>query len=896
MHDTRLDGRKPSQHTQTPDRSFAGFGIGSCCVNHKDAVIHLWGNFINQIRSDINTIRGFLHFSMKAPFALKPLAVALLGGLAASVCAQTPSVQPATQAHTKAQAPAQSPALTPEPTEQKAATAAQLPDVQVHAQREAASARVWDRQALDALPQSSRDLTAIVATHPAVRLNPTMDQAANAGSLAPEAFSVHGESPYQNQYLIDGAGATNVVAPHEDNLNLQVGNVPGFAQAYNVDTQLLEQVAVHDSRVPVQFGRFTGGVVDARIKSPEGSNRVGLRYRFNSSGLTEQKIADRLLSDALEGEPGHSAIWKKHFTSAWADMRLSQDSALLVNMSRRQSNIARVGKVLNQPASGIANGNTTALETRSQADRVDNLMAKLHTRWSQATTTALTLKRADRSERLVSNFFADTAWTNRQRATGLHGQLEHRAQGVGVFTATLSHDQMDALRTSSGTELVTQQFADRSLAQYTRGGLGTEALKQRQWGAALKLDAEPVRVGDVAHHLQAGVELQNTQAQFVRASDVLTYRAVRQANGTQRIFSQVQHRAGQVQASVHTTSVWASDSLRWSNAAGHWDWTLGLRLDHNNFLHHTNFAPRTRLDWERGGTQVGVGWARYWGMDLLGHALEEGKSGLRRQLIAANGTPVANPSGTVTRHSREGLRTPYSDEWALSVSQQLGSHWQAGLSVVHRSSRDGVTRTGSAAHGYRYINAGRGQSHTVGLSLRTLSAVQALGARWTAQADVSWQRARRNYDSTAAYEASATNPDDLIEYNGQHMRREQMPAQQFHQPLAASLGATARWQDAGLSWDNRIHWRGSRPTIAYVGLTGGTPRLERYASRRLGAHWSWDTAIHYKPTALRGASFSLEILNLTNRQAPIAAQNANAAANLRYQKGREIWLGAGFEF
>ncbi len=74
----------------------------------------------------------------------------------------------------------------------------------VHVTAQSLEARVYTREDMDATPGGNRDISSLVANHPAVRQNPTVDGSGNRGSLAPEAFSIHGESPYQNQFLVDG--------------------------------------------------------------------------------------------------------------------------------------------------------------------------------------------------------------------------------------------------------------------------------------------------------------------------------------------------------------------------------------------------------------------------------------------------------------------------------------------------------------------------------------------------------------------------------------------------------------------------------------------------------------------------------------------------------------------
>ncbi|MCL7148580.1 hypothetical protein MYB96_26875, partial [Escherichia coli] len=84
---------------------------------------------------------------------------------------------------------------------------------------------------------------------------------------------------------------TNRVDPASRNLNLQIGNVPSNPQSYFIDTHLIDQVRVYDSFVPVEYGRFTGGVVDARLRRFSGENHLQFDYRWNTSNMTRQQVA-----------------------------------------------------------------------------------------------------------------------------------------------------------------------------------------------------------------------------------------------------------------------------------------------------------------------------------------------------------------------------------------------------------------------------------------------------------------------------------------------------------------------------------------------------------------------------------------------------------------------------
>lgn len=98
-----------------------------------------------------------------------------------------------------------------------AAAAWPLEPVRVYG--DATRERVYTEQEIAATPASNRDLSALIATHPAIRESGTAEDGANRGTLNVEDISIHGASPYQNLFLIDGVGATSRVDPANKSRN-----------------------------------------------------------------------------------------------------------------------------------------------------------------------------------------------------------------------------------------------------------------------------------------------------------------------------------------------------------------------------------------------------------------------------------------------------------------------------------------------------------------------------------------------------------------------------------------------------------------------------------------------------------------------------------------------------
>ncbi|MNX52191.1 Ferripyoverdine receptor precursor [compost metagenome] len=744
--------------------------------------------------------------------------------------------------------------------------------------------RTYTREDIAQTPTSNRDISSLVATHPAVRTNPGASGSQNRGSLSVEDISFHGSSPYQNLFQLDGMDATNRIDPASKNLNLQVGNIPSNPQSYFLDTSLLEEVRVHDSFVPVEYGRFTGGVVDARLRRFSGENHLDVDYRWNTSKMTQQKVAEGEENSWAQGKPGYSPEWKKRFYSAVGDIAFNEKSGAVLAMSRRESDITRWNM-------GVDDAGQPLPGQSSYRDRIDNFLGKFSVHASAETVADLTLKYSDRSETLASDLFRETRWDNNQGARGVSANVDHLLRG-GRLSLQAGWDRSLSNRESNGNELVT--FQPYKLPQYTAGGFGKEQKQQDTWTLKGRIDLDPVRTGVFTHTAYAGAEVQQIDARFERFQESYSYRRAYSSNGKYQDFSKVQYLPGTVDVNYNMVGLYLSDRIEWERLA----LDAGLRYDRETFLGSNNISPRTRLDWDMfgsGDTLLSAGWSRYYGAEILETALEAETSRLRRQVLDSKGKPVAN-GGKAYYVEYKGLSMPYDDEWAVSLRQRFAG-MEGALSYVRRNGRDQWAKTGNETEGYKYTNEGLSTTDGVSITLRTLEPWNLGETRWNMQASWSWQKRKTNMDLVEGYSSDARNPDDLVIYNGSRIRAIDLPPGTFYQPQVASLSLIGAWPRTGLVWSNMLNWRSKRDAVIYVGLGPKPDYLDRYQSGEVPAYWTWDTKLAWQPTFARNLEFTVEVLNVLNRTPAVTASNPNIKTNRStYQSGRELWLQVGYRF
>ncbi|HBC9344086.1 TPA: TonB-dependent receptor plug domain-containing protein [Escherichia coli] len=245
----------------------------------------------------------------------------------------------------------------------------------------------YTSESIERLPTGNGNISDLLRTNPAVRMDSTQSTSLNQGDIRPEKISIHGASPYQNAYLIDGISATNNLNPANESDASSATNISGMSQGYYLDVSLLDNVTLYDSFVPVEFGRFNGGVIDAKIKRFNADDSsVKLGYRTTRSDWLTSHIDENNKSAFNQGSSGstyYSPDFKKNFYTLSFNQELADNFGVTAGLSRRQSDITRADYVSND---GIVAG-------RAQYKNViDTALSKFTWFASDRFTHDLTLK------------------------------------------------------------------------------------------------------------------------------------------------------------------------------------------------------------------------------------------------------------------------------------------------------------------------------------------------------------------------------------------------------------------------------------------------------------------------------------------------------------------------
>lgn len=85
----------------------------------------------------------------------------------------------------------------------------------------------YTSESIERLPTGNGNISDLLRTNPAVRMDSTQSTSLNQGDIRPEKISIHGASPYQNAYLIDGISATNNLNPANESDASSATNISG---------------------------------------------------------------------------------------------------------------------------------------------------------------------------------------------------------------------------------------------------------------------------------------------------------------------------------------------------------------------------------------------------------------------------------------------------------------------------------------------------------------------------------------------------------------------------------------------------------------------------------------------------------------------------------------------
>ncbi len=781
----------------------------------------------------------------------------------------------------------------------------------------------YDAEVIQNMPTGDSHLSDLLRLNPAVDFSRESDISGSA-TLRPDEISIHGQRFYQNLFLIDGIDTTNDLNPAStndifSNPSLFFPNGGSSPQGYYVDVELLDNVQVFDSNIPVEYGGFTGGVISAELKSYEGEDKFSWRFGIKRDEWERYHVNEGDLTAADYYGGVYTPDYQKTNFRVNVQREIAENWGLNLSVSRRVSRFdQRYDKIIS--ATGPVEDRTDR-RTIEYEDRVDNILGRVDTVW-EGKKLGLSFRYARRRHDGLTATNYDGRFEKDHDGYGITADLEGERPS-GLWKLKFGADQLSDELDSEDNLFSSHESAEASLLdlQY-EGSYGDTKQRQTRLTLKPKWIFNTQHFSGAEHDITAGGEMRYTKSFYERPSKVVYEKYDCRTDSADRLGCQdydgdgisdrgdeylarvVDYLPGKVNLSYGEWALYAEDRMNF----GRLKVNAGLRADRNSFLENLDVAPRLSLDWNvfgDGRTHITAGANRYYGRSFMRLQLNDAIYGWREWRDYNQDGSLRRLRTYDNRSGASDLDTPYSDEWMLGWSQIFGP-LTLRMQYVDRKSRDGITRRyenidDDSAREYYYTNDGRSSTESTTFEVTT-ETPKSPGAAWTQfTLALNYKDSESNSQDDAGYDEAID--EELIYYKGRVISFDQLPAWDYNIPFGARLFATTHIPQWNVVWSNFFNLRrggtiaqDSRrdcddrdPVTGEVYCDGD---YDIYEDTDFKSLVIVDTKIQWQPRILDQSFYvKVEVKNVFDK-----VINVSTTTRRSYTSGRLWWIETGMDF
>jgi len=688
-----------------------------------------------------------------------------------------------------------------------------LDPVNVLAEKHQAGTASIKGRELQSMPSHTGAITEALKGQSNVQFSNEETSGLTAGEIRPPRVSIAGARPYETNYLIDGLSVSNTLNPtgldkDGDSVLPSRLDVGGADQTIFYDSSLIDSVTVYSSNVPVKYGNFVGGVVDAELADPR---------------------TDRW----------HAVFTNRHTRSEWFDMRGTDDESVSsANQPRFRSNslfASTDGPVTDKLALLFATSkrwsviplqieeNDGSFSDQDQYRSNENFFAK--TLYTPSGDVKLTLDAtyAPYTEERWRPAWPDSEWKIENEAVRMGGSAVI-GTGWGELTAKAAWSQNGFSRDSSNN--FRRQVSGTGVPegdQIYEGGLGDATAENRGIDASLAFDLEEFATRELLWRISTGLDISNVTTDMwnedARIESLVVIKPTKPTLPPTWTLTQADYPEYDQTKTLNTVGWYAQTEVQWAR----FTLTPGLRVDYDDYSFNTNLAPRLKAELDTmgdGALRLVAGASRYYGGQLRAYAFDRYRPSFSR-IERSNGT-VRFSEGTDRSYLAKDLDTPYSDEVMGGILGDVAD-FEYGLELVHRDHRNQIISKTMGDDLYEMTNDGESSYDGLTLTLARSFETERFGTHRLALGVTKSRTKTFNgaFDSeivanrvTGGYEYDY----DRVYYDGEIIDRSDVPADDYNAPTVVTLSwlgsfledrfrvnCVSRWKDSatGLISDSR---------------------------------------------------------------------------------------------
>ncbi|MFJ5482323.1 TonB-dependent receptor plug domain-containing protein [Pectobacterium actinidiae] len=797
--------------------------------------------------------------------------------------------------------------------------------------------QILNAEQIKKMPTGNGSVTELLKNNPNVQFANTASSSNIPGELAPENVSFHGEKFYNNNFMIDGLSNNNNINPGANNgeLNQQPdgyspADLPaGGPQSFWINSELIESLEVFDSNVSAKYGDFTGGVVDAKLMDPKLDKASGkISYRTTRDSWTKYHVDDGISEDFYSATNlYYQPKFKKHFYSATFNQPLSDKAGFIFSYNRQQSDIPYYHTYLGQWDDQERTSETYLLKGTYLTDNGD--------------IVRMTGMYSPHESKYYKKDVKNGAYTNSGGGYRFNMEWEHNANWGKMislagyqYTEDKTEHEADSYQTwrrfSNGfvSNVIDWSSTGGANAQNANiGGYGSFATDKNTFTLKQDYELNPVSWYGINHQIDFGWETDFYTARYRRFSDVYSggvlvvptgssASAVVCQSGDELCISGEQYFRTRIlypERNVQTSNANYAAYVQNSMSYGRLEVTPGVRVNYDDFLENLNIAPRFAASYDVFGdrsTRLFGGANRYYATNMLAYKLRQGIGSNIQQSRTSSTAPWTSPVlRTGTNYNVSDLKTPYSDEVTLGLSQRvMNTVWTA--KWVNRQGKEQFGRETTTIDGQSYRvmnNDGRTEGNTISLEVEPISPHR------FSFAEVNWKlgASLTKNKSNSIYYYDETNQDEQrVIFDGKLMYRGDIDAMNFNTPWRAFLNVNTYFPAARLSWDQRIGYtagyKGYMTSSLMTVCPGGSPACNadpgfsgsatEYFPTQYDDFISYDWRFSYSQPVYKTQTLdiTLDVLNVLDNVVETNQTGTSTKSVVTYKPGRQFWLGVAY--
>lgn len=765
------------------------------------------------------------------------------------------------------------------------------------------------RKSLEHYSSVNGDITDAIETLPNVQLSDDADSTSGLTDLKPASVSISGGRYYDNNFSINGISNNSLLDPAgSETSDSSINEVPGHEQAIFLDLDQIDSIRVYDSNIPAEYGSFTGGVIDAKIREASDEQRTRFSYYTTRSEWVKYHVIINDIDDEdlNYDEPEAAEFSRSRFTISH-ERPLNDDNRFRISFSGSQSSTP-----------------TLSLNQTEQIREEKYSLSVTHT--------------YEDDIKKITNFFSYSPYKKNTLLDDVKDSDYELTSGGLLFNSdtealignqihwfTVAANYSENSRSAPGDyrtwyNTTSKDWgSDAGLTSSKEGAFGD--LDKYQAGISLNWKSESNLRSEFAQKLRYGATIKQTFAGFSRPEDTYIFSHAEDsdgdeiglnpaveclqssldcAQGEQFFSSRLVYPEDSANVSLGELAAFAELTMKFDRLSA----TIGGRIDHDNFLNNTNIGWRSRASYDffnDRSLMFIAGANRYYSGPLLTYKLREAAEPYYEEYRSTTNNVINSweyDSGAGTyRYRFDDTRTPYSDEVVLAIKGiLLGGTGE--VKLLQRNNEDEFSRseTGVESDGYRYYEiTNDGYSNYESISINWDADFGHFNTGFSA----TWSRTESSNNSYDDSIDPATS-DESVWYQGERRTLASINQlrENYARPVILSVYGAADitdWFTATL----KAKYKGSYATVVDTGddyqdgiTDGQANNMAIYEDSRRPASLIVDSSFRIRPVSALNLTLVAEINNIFNARTYSVAETDDDGIEV----GRSVWLGVEAEF